>query len=203
MNVAIIDYKVSNLYSVQNALNHLGINNYITNNKEKILSSDAAILPGVGAFPEAIKKIKNLQLDEVIKSFIKSKRPFMGICLGFQLLFSKSQEFELTEGLDILKGEVLKFDKNEVNIVPHIGWSKVLYKKTDYQKTNNFFSDNYFYFVHSYYVRPQSKSIILSSTNYNNKNFCSSILHDNILACQFHPEKSSKSGVDLFKFLVY
>jgi len=203
MNVAIIDYKVSNLYSVQNALNHLGINNYITSNKEKILSSDAAILPGVGAFPQAMNKIKNLQLDDVIKKFIKSKRPFMGICLGFQLLFTSSQEFENSKGLDILKGEVLKFQINEVGIVPHIGWSRVNYKKNIYNNIDNFFKNNHYYFIHSYYVKPKSDDIISSVTNYNNKNFCSSILHDNIFACQFHPEKSSKSGVDLFKFLVY
>ena len=126
----------------------------------------------------------------------------MGICLGLQLLFSESVEFEKTKGLNIIKGMVKKINTNKNDFkIPHVGWNKVIYNKTNYfnSKYKNIFKDEFFYFVHSYYVEPMNYEIINSTTQYGELKFCSSILKDNIFACQFHPEKSGLKGIDLFK----
>ena len=201
MNISIIDYKISNMFSIKNALDKLGFSNQITSDQEVLLNSDAAILPGVGSFPEAMKQLKKLNLDNPIKDFIKSKRKFMGICLGLQLLFTRSEEFENTNGLNIIRGEVKKLKlENKKLIIPHLGWNKTMFINNKINIKNKFLKDNHFYFVHSFYVDPQDKSIISSITKYGEINFCSSILNDNIFACQFHPEKSREQGLSLFDF---
>ena len=201
MNISIIDYKISNMFSIKNALDKLGFSNQITSDQEVLLNSDAAILPGVGSFPEAMKQLKKLNLDNPIKDFIKSKRKFMGICLGLQLLFTRSEEFENTNGLNIIRGEVKKLNlENKKLIIPHLGWNKTMFINNKINIKNKFLKDNHFYFVHSFYVDPQDKSIISSITKYGEINFCSSILNDNIFACQFHPEKSREQGLSLFDF---
>ena len=201
MNISIIDYKISNMFSIKNALDKLGFSNQITSDQEVLLNSDAAILPGVGSFPEAMKQLKKLNLDNPIKDFIKSKRKFMGICLGLQLLFTRSEEFENTNGLNIIRGEVKKLKlENKKLIIPHLGWNKTMFINNKINIKNKFLKDNHFYFVHSFYVDPEDKSIISSITKYGEINFCSSILNDNIFACQFHPEKSREQGLGLFDF---
>ncbi len=201
MNISIIDYKISNMFSIKNALDKLGFSNQITSDQEVLLNSDAAILPGVGSFPEAMKQLKKLNLDNPIKDFIKSKRKFMGICLGLQLLFTRSEEFENTNGLNIIRGEVKKLKlENKKLIIPHLGWNKTMFINNKINIKNKFLKDNHFYFVHSFYVDPEDKSIISSITKYGEINFCSSILNDNIFACQFHPEKSREQGLSLFDF---
>ena len=199
--IAVIDYQLSNMFSIKNALSILGFEVEITSDYSTILSCDGAILPGVGSFPEAIDNIKELNLDNAIKDFIASGKTFVGVCLGFQLLFDKSDEIEDTFGLGILPGEVKSFSAlNDRIRVPHVGWNNV--KKKQMLNINNnlnplkkFNDEEYFYFIHSCYVKPMDNNDIYTSTQYGGIDFCSSILKENIFACQFHPEKSGKKGI--------
>ena len=199
--IAVIDYQLSNMFSIKNALSILGFEVEVTSDYSTILSCDGAILPGVGSFPEAINNIKELNLDDAIKDFIASGKTFVGICLGFQLLFDKSDEIEDTFGLGILPGEVKSFSAlNDRIRVPHVGWNNV--KKKQMLNINNnlnplkkFNDEEYFYFIHSCYVKPMDNNDIYTSTQYGGIDFCSSILKENIFACQFHPEKSGKKGI--------
>ena len=198
--IAIIDYKMSNLFSIKNALDSLGIKNIITSDSETILSSNGAILPGVGSFPESMQQLQKLQLIETIKRFIDTGKPFMGICLGLQLLFTRSDEFGKNEGLGIINGSVQSFKSYiKEKPIPHVGWNKIQIKESNQSSKSIIDNENYFYFVHSYFVKPKNKNIILTETNYENFNFCSSIIDDNIFACQFHPEKSGKNGLNVLK----
>ena len=199
--IAVIDYQLSNMFSIKNALSILGFEVEITSDYSTILSCDGAILPGVGSFPEAIDNIKELNLDNAIKDFIASGKTFVGVCLGFQLLFDKSDEIEDTFGLGILPGEVKSFSAlNDRIRVPHVGWNNVI-KKQMLNINNNlnplkkFNDEEYFYFIHSCYVKPMDNNDIYTSTQYGGIDFCSSILKENIFACQFHPEKSGKKGI--------
>ena len=202
--IAVIDYRMSNMFSIKNALTVLGFDVEVTSDYSTIVSCDGAILPGVGSFPEAINNIKELNLDDAIKDFIDSGKPFVGICLGFQLLFDKSDEIEDTFGLGILPGEVKSFSAlNDRIRIPHVGWNNV--KKKQMLNINNnlnplkkFNDEEYFYFVHSCYVKPMDNNDIYTSTQYGGIDFCSSILKENIFACQFHPEKSGEKGIRIF-----
>lgn len=204
INVAIIDYQMSNIFSVKHACNHVGLNSRITHNIHEIIKADAAILPGVGAFPKAMNNIKKLRLVNTIKKFIYSGRPFMGICLGLQLLFTESEEFGKHKGLDIIKGKVMKFNKKGKKIkVPQIGWNKIYYpnKNNKWSKSplKSIKNNEFMYFVHSYYVDPENKKNILSHTNYSGIIYCSSILKKNVFATQFHPEKSGIQGIKIYQ----
>ena len=201
--IAIIDYHMSNLFSVRNALEYLGIDSEITSNVTKIMTAKGAILPGVGAFAEAMKHLKSLDLIQPIKDFVDSGKPFMGICLGLQLLLSESEEFGYTDGLGIVEGKVEKFENHEnIRIVPHVGWNSI--KKKNKMKRDisidplsEVESGEYFYFVHSYYVKPDNEGDICTTTRYSSLEFCSSILMDNLFASQFHPEKSGEIGLKI------
>jgi len=202
--IAVLDYHMSNMFSIKNALSTLGFDAIVTSDYETILSCDGAILPGVGAFPEAMKNINKLNLDTSIKDFISTGKPFVGICLGFQLLFDRSDEIEDALGLGILSGEVKDFSKlNDKIRVPHVGWNKVHnYNKNTIRNKNPskiINDEDYFYFVHSNYVQPSDDSYINTITNYAGIDFCSSIIKDNIFACQFHPEKSGQRGIQVLK----
>ena len=204
LDVAIIDYKMSNLHSVLSACKKVGLNSKITNNKKEILDAKSAILPGVGAFREAMSSLKKMNLDKCILDFINKGKPFIGICLGMQLLFERSCEFGHCDGLGIIKGEVKKFDftKNQFSRfpVPHIGWNRI--KKTNNKLSLSLLSDNadkdFMYFVHSYYVVPSEESVILTKTKYGEYNFCSSLQKKNVFAVQFHPEKSGQQGLLIY-----
>ena len=198
--VAIIDFKVGNIFSVVQACKEIGLAVEVTSNYDSILSSDGVILPGVGAFGDAMQSLKDQNLVETIKDFINSGKPFMGICLGFQLLFSLSEEFGRNEGLDIIKGSVIKLN-NIQDKVPQIGWNKIFKKNNDWENTPliNTINGEYMYFVHSYYVKPDDDDIILTYTNYSGFKYCSSINKENIFATQFHPEKSGKKGLEIYK----
>jgi len=199
-SIAIIDYKMSNLFSIKNALDTLGIKNKITSDEETILSANGAILPGVGSFPEAMKQLRDLKLINAIKRFIDTGKPFMGICLGLQLLFSSSDEFEKNEGLGIIDGSVQSFKSFiKEKPIPHVGWNKIQINKFNQSSKSIIDNENYYYFVHSYFVKPKNENLILTETNYENFNFCSSIIDKNIFACQFHPEKSGKNGLSILK----
>ena len=188
--VVIIDYSSGNVKSLGNMLSYLGCEYILSNKKEDILSANKLLFPGQGHFKQAMENLHNSGLIETIKKTIDNGVDFLGICLGLQILFEKSEEAPNVEGLGILKGEVKKFQKGKI---PQIGWNKI---KTT--KNNSFLDDNYFYFVNSYYVVPEDKNIISSTTNYEIE-FCSSIQKDNLCAVQFHPEKSEKAGIEFFK----
>ena len=199
--ISIIDMEINNLKSIVGAINHFGFKTIITNNQKTILNGSAIILPGVGSFPAGMKKLKKKKLDFVIKKFYKAKKPILAICLGFQLLFTSSTEFKNTKGLNILKGKVqsLKNLKTE-QIVPNVGWNVLNYKKN---KKNilfkNFKTRPALYFVHSFFVNPESKQIETSTINFGKKKLVSSIQFQNLFGVQFHPEKSGKSGLNIIK----
>lgn len=203
--VVIIDYEMGNLFSVKLACEKVGLDAVISNKESEILKASALILPGVGAFGDAMENLKKLNLVRVIKEFIDSGRPFLGICLGMQLLMSKSEEFGAHEGLDIIKGKVIKFSKTK-DRVPQVGWNKILKPKNKEIKWGSTLlkgisEESYMYFVHSFYCVPDSKEIFLSETNYAGLNYCSALQNNNIFACQFHPEKSGETGLMVYKNL--
>ncbi len=200
--VAIIDFKLGNLFSVVQACKINGLNVIITDDPKEIFAADGLIMPGVGAFGDAMINLIKQDLVSPIKDFIGDGKPFLGICLGFQLLFSTSEEFGDFKGLDIIKGRVRRFENNnnmEIK-VPQIGWNTI-YANKDWSLTplSSISQNEYMYFVHSYYVEPENKNYILTETNYEGIEYCSSIIHKNIFATQFHPEKSGKKGIEIYK----
>ena len=200
--VVIVDYKMSNLFSVQNALKSIGFETEISSNKNIIKKADFIVLPGVGSFPKAMKEIRKLELDLIIKEYINSNKPLLGICLGFQLLFDYSEEFIYTEGLGIIKGHVKNLTSfGNIDSVPHVGWNKI---KSSHKKNNMLgeFDNKYFYFVHSYAALPEKKEDIFFTTKIGNFKFCSSIKINNIIATQFHPEKSGILGLKMMRKII-
>lgn len=207
--IAIIDYEMGNLFSVQRACEHIGVNAVITEDKSAITKADGVILPGVGAFGDAMVNLKKKDLIKPIKDFIETGKPFMGICLGLQLLFSESEEFGIHTGLDIIKGSVIKFPvKNpngEMLRVPQVGWNRIFKPDItqedwwDETPLKNLSDGEFMYFVHSYYAVPSETEIVLSTTSYEGVPFCSSILWKNVFACQFHPEKSAVRGLRIYE----
>lgn len=199
--VIIIDYGMGNLFSVAQACKATGINAIITSDKKQILSADALIFPGMGAFGDAMDNLKQLDLIHPIKDFVQSGKPFMGLCLGMQLLLTESEEFGTHKGLDIIEGSVKRFQTTEEK-VPQIGWNHIQqpttrsWDKTPFSSVKN---NEFMYFVHSYYVIPTDEDVILSYTSYAGTLYCSSVLKKNIFATQFHPEKSAYFGLSIFK----
>lgn len=202
--VVIIDYQLGNLYSVKQACDTVGMNVLVSSNKEDILAADALILPGVGAFIEAMNNLSKLDLIDAIKSKVSSGTPLFGICLGLQLLFTKSEEFGSGNGLDLISGIIKKFpekfDDRKIK-VPHITWNQVYKLKKSWEETplRDIRNHEFMYFIHSYYVQPNNDKCILTNTNYDGIEFCSSIIQNNIFATQFHPEKSTDKGISIYK----
>lgn len=206
-NVAIIDYGIGNLYSVLKACEFVGINAVITNDKNKITSSDAIILPGVGAFNDAMNSLNRLDLVNPIVDFSNSGKPLMGVCLGMQLLLSESEELGSTKGLGIFEGICKKFPQINGDLklkVPQINWNSIYPNNNN----NNFKlntplehikSGEQMYFVHSYYADLINEDEVLSKTTYGGIEYCSSINKKNIFGFQFHPEKSAKEGLSIYK----
>ncbi len=188
--VAIIDYGAGNVRSLGNMLTFLDVPYVITDDKTAIKSADRIIFPGQGHFAQAISKLKSKDMISFIQDIVSEGKAFLGICLGLQVLFEKSEEAPGVEGLSVFKGEVKKF---KIGKTPQIGWNKI-----QTTKNNSYLSNDYFYFVNSYYVCPENKDIISSSANYN-IDFCASVEYKNITAVQFHPEKSSNAGIKFFK----
>ena len=205
--ISILDYKISNIKSVKNALTYLDFKNEITSSPDEILKSDGVILPGVGSFSQGMSNIKKLNLIEPINEFILSGKPLIGICLGMQLLFDKSCEFKDTKGLGVIEGEVRDFRmENSLCKTPHVGWNKVNLNKYMIKENLKFspfknldYEKNLFYFVHSFFALPKKRENILTETIYENINFCSSILQKNVFATQFHLEKSGANGLEILK----
>ena len=206
MDVAIIDYQMSNLHSVQAACSRVGLTSVITSDPQQILTAKLAILPGVGAFGEAMQHLSKSGLNDCITRFVDTGKPFVGICLGLQLLFEESQEFGSHKGLGLIKGTVKKFSyREEKRIrypVPQVGWNRIQQCRPwqDSLLKNNV-DGEYMYFVHSYYVEPEDHSVIMASTVYGSQKYCSAIQNRNIYAVQFHPEKSGKAGIKIYSNL--
>jgi len=202
--VVIIDYQLGNLFSVKQACDTVGMNAEISSRKEDILTADALILPGVGAFNEAMTNLSRLALDVEIKQKVKNGTPIFGICLGQQLLFTESEEFGAGMGLNLIPGVIKRFPEileNRKIKVPHIAWNTI-YKSTitwDSTALKDLVNDDFMYFIHSYYVHPEDKSCVLTLTDYDSIEFCSSILYNNIFATQFHPEKSADKGISIYR----
>ena len=200
MDVAIINYKMSNLHSMQAACKKVGLSSVITSDQTQILDAKMAILPGVGAFGEAMKHLAESKLDDCIYRFIETGKPFIGICLGLQLLFEHSEEFGSHSGLGIISGVVKKFQfsnsKSTKFPVPQVGWNRI--QKIGNSWDNTFLCDNqhndFMYFVHSYYIKPEDENVVLATTTYGDQEYCSAIHYNNIFATQFHPEKSAIKG---------
>jgi glutamine amidotransferase len=194
----LVDYGMGNLGSVSKALEHVGFKVVRGNDPAGLKEADAVVLPGVGAFGDAVNNLKGLNLWEPLKeTILVEKKPFLGICLGLQLLFEKSYEFGEHEGLSIFKGEVLHFGE-KVHKVPHMGWNEI-HVKREHPVLEGFKEGDFFYFVHSYYVSPSDSSVILTETDYDRFFFTSSVAKDNVVAFQFHPEKSQRKGLKLLE----
>lgn len=195
--VAIIDYNAGNLKSVEKALAAVGQESVITRDFHTIQSADHVILPGVGAFGEAMDQIKQYELDKVIREVVDKKTPFLGICLGLQLLFEGSDESKGVEGLHILDGQILRIPDKEGLKIPHIGWNS-LQLQNDGRLFDGMKEDPFVYFVHSYYLKATDESIVKATCDYSTR-IHASVEKDNVFACQFHPEKSSEVGLNILK----
>ena len=198
--IAVVDYGMGNLRSVSKAIEHVGADVKVTRNPQDLKDAKGIVLPGVGAFRDAVRNLKEFGLWEVIIREVEKGKPFLGICLGLQLLFEKSYEFGETEGFGFIEGEVVKFELPADFKIPHMGWNQV-YKKKESELLKNIKEGEFFYFVHSYYVKPKNKKVVLTETDYGIY-FTSAIEKENIFATQFHPEKSQKAGQKLLKNFV-
>ena len=191
--IAIIDYGMGNLRSVQKGLERVGVDTLVTRDVGQIQSARGVVLPGVGAFSACMENLGKFGLIEPIREIVRGQKPFLGICLGFQLLFSESEEFGNQRGLDLFPGKVVGFHANGELKVPHMGWNRIT-KEQDTPFLEGMSTGDYVYFVHSFYVAPQDPTIVASTTDYG-QSFVSSIATDRLFACQFHPEKSQELGL--------
>ena len=195
--VAIIDYDAGNIRSVEKAIRYLGKEAVVTSDPEKILAADRVILPGVGAFGDAMKRLHAMGLVEVIRQVAERGTPFLGICLGLQLLFEKSEESPGVPGLGLLRGEILRLPELPGLKVPHIGWNSLKYPNPG-RLFRGIPEDSYVYFVHSYYLKAQDEGIVTATTEYGTL-VHASVESGNLFACQFHPEKSSETGLTILE----
>lgn len=198
--IALIDYEAGNIKSVENALKFLGRETVLTRDRDQIWMADKVILPGVGAFGDAMDRIRDYDLEDVIHSVTDRGTPFLGICLGLQLLFEESEESPGAKGLGILPGKVSRIPEGEGRKVPQIGWNDL-----SYPKKGRLFEDvpegSYVYFVHSYYLHADDRDIVAAQTQYG-VTIDASVEKDNVFACQFHPEKSERVGMQILRNFV-
>ena len=205
--VVIIDYKLSNIFSVKHACDHVGLDAKVSSDPLEVEQADGIILPGVGAFSTAMENLAALDMLDPIRAHIENGKPFFGICLGLQLLFTESEEFGIHKGLGLVKGRVRKFPnqvEGAINYkVPQIAWNRITPstdRTFDDTPLQGLSSDEFMYFVHSFYVEPEDDKDILTITNYSHIDYCSGILkNNNIFAVQFHPEKSGEKGLQIYK----
>lgn len=198
--IAMIDYDAGNIKSVEKALFLLGQDVVITDDADTILRADKVILPGVGAFGDAMKNIRSAGLDKVIHKVVEMQTPFLGICLGLQLLFDRSDEAPGVEGLGVLEGEILRIPDQEGLKIPHMGWNS-LHLEQNGRLFRGVEEQAYVYFVHSYYLKAKDPQIVKASTRYST-HIHASVEKGNVFACQFHPEKSSDVGLQILKNFV-
>ena len=195
--IAIIDYDAGNIKSVEKALQYLGEEAVITRDRDEILKSDKVILPGVGAFGDAMEKLKQYGLVETIHEVVERQIPFLGICLGLQLMFESSEEAPGVEGLGLLPGKILRIPKKDGMKIPHMGWNDLKIKEGS-KLFAGLEEDPYVYFVHSFYLQAEDPSIVAATAEYG-VTIHASVEKDHIFACQFHPEKSSTVGLQILR----
>ncbi len=195
--ITILDYDAGNIKSVEKALIHLGQDVMITRDPESILQSEKVILPGVGAFGDAMCKLRDYGLDRVIRQVVDQGVPFLGICLGLQLLFESSDEAPGVEGLGLLKGKIKRIPDKEGLKIPHMGWNSLKVKEGA-RLFEGIGENPYVYFVHSYYLEAEDPEDVAATTEYSTL-IHASVEHENIFACQFHPEKSSEVGLKILE----
>lgn len=201
--ITVVDEGVANLYSVRRAIESMGGVAEITNDPDVVRSAEKLLLPGVGAFKEAMDELKKRKLDVAIKAFAKTGKPLLGICLGMQLLFSESYEFGTHHGLDLIQGKVVRFQDTKEGVrfkIPQIGWNQITLKSS---KSVPLLKDipqkSFFYFVHSYICIPEDAKTIVAESTYGLDRYCAVVHHNNIWGCQFHPEKSGPVGLQIYK----
>ena len=198
--IGIIDYDAGNIKSVEKALHYLGEQTVVSRDPQVLLHADKVILPGVGSFGDAMNNLNKFGLVPVIRQIAEQKTPFLGICLGLQLLFERSDETPGVDGLGILKGEILRIPDQEGLKIPHMGWNSL-----KFQNNGRLFKgipeDSYVYFVHSYYLKAEDEGIVTATTEYST-HIHASVEQGNVFACQFHPEKSSDIGIQILKNFV-
>ncbi len=200
--IALIDYGSGNLRSVHKALRSLEADVRLATRPEEIKDATAVVLPGVGAFDDCLNALRKQELVEVCREFIKSGRPFLGICIGYQALFEKSEEFNsCAVGLSLFQGKVVRFVETTGLKIPQIGWNQIEIVQPDCPIFRGIRNGSYFYFVHSFFPQPVDQSIVAARTDYG-QTFASAIWRDNVFATQFHPEKSQQVGLQLLKNFV-
>ena len=208
VQVAIVDYGMGNLFSVKQACEHVGMQASITASADEILAADAVILPGVGAFGDAMAALTRLGVVEVLLEVAGSGRPLVGICLGMQLLMTESHEFGHHKGLGLIEGEVVRFEAprscSTTLKVPQVGWNRIVVTGSGSWKSScleGLRDGEFMYFVHSFYAKPIDTSVVLATSRYGHIEFCSSLRRENIFGCQFHPERSGPRGVLIYRNL--
>lgn len=203
-NIVIIDYGIGNVKSIANAFENIGVNTLLSSNKEEILSADALVLPGVGAFSTGMKNLEEKKLIDTIYNFVGSGKPFLGICLGMQMLLEESEEFGYSKGLGLIEGKVVQFPltQNCNEKLPHVGWNEIIepsekrWKTTILENTPN---KTDVYFVHSFVAVPKNQDNILALSGYGGVPFCAAVQKKNVFGTQFHPEKSGKIGLEILE----
>lgn len=212
IRVAVIDYGLGNLFSIQKACEHVNLQAVITSSRQDIWASDAVILPGVGAFGSAMESLRRLDLLSPLREIATSEKPLIGICLGLQLLMTESYEFGHHRGLGVIEGEVVSFkgtnSRGENLKVPHVGWNGVtrvshgqLQDPWANSPMEGLRDGEYMYFINSFYATPEDPGVVLSVSRYGNIEFCSSLRFGNIFATQFHPERSGPHGLHIYRHL--
>lgn len=203
MNIVIVDYGIGNVKSILNAFDNQGGKTILSRDRDVILNADGLILPGVGAFSHGMNNLNKYGLVNIIKDYVKTDKPLLGICLGMQMLLEESEEFGSTKGIGLIKGKVIKLPVEKSNKVklPHVSWNEIQTKNIQWENTilNDVEVNSDMYFVHTFVAKPDNENEILSTTGYFDVEFCSSLKKDNIYGCQFHPEKSAKDGLSIIK----
>ena len=196
--IGIIDYDAGNIKSVEKAFQYLGEPVTVSREPEELLAADKVVLPGVGSFGDAMENLQRFGLVEVIRQIAEKGTPFLGICLGLQLLFEKSEESPGVEGLGLMKGEILRFPEEPGIKIPHMGWNSLQYPKKS-RLFQGIPEETYVYFVHSYYLSASDADVVAATASYGSTVFHAAVEQEDLFACQFHPEKSSSAGLRILK----
>jgi len=204
MKVAIVDYDIGNVRSIINVFKKFDIEIILTKDKKDILEANGVVLPGVGAFAHGMENLKKYGLIDILNEYVKTNKPFLGICLGMQMLLEESEEFGITKGLGYIKGKIIKLPIKNDEKLPHVSWNEIKQKNIAWKNTilDSIEENSNMYFVHSFVAVPESESNILSTTEYGGIEFCSAVIKGNIYGTQFHPEKSATIGLKVIENFV-